>query len=402
MASLGMILAGSAIGQGANNFVRSQTQGAMDRQRLDQSIAQAGQTQKEWDHRNTEMDRIRQQHQIEDQSPEGETDEDRLNKLADIAQQGNRGDLERKYRAAALKAREDTQLKNIASASRAITLGQFEPATKMLNQTGLFGNIHGIALADDVEQDPSDPTYSVYAAGGVGPDGKPTRGNPVHVTQKMLYALQAKPGDALHWMAYAQAQQGKRDATDRNLDRKDEELRLKNEKWLRDYELSIRRINSSGGGRGGGRPSDFQIRFGMAKKTIGQPGGFADERAAAEWAQDPNRGTKENWIALKLAAQVRGDIYNDPKTGSNQKEVVGGIKDVAAEFRQSPIGAPAPAPPASPRPAPQAGPDFKALGFKAHGNGSWQNPKTGVWFKTGPDGKPLAWSKTKSAWVPVQ
>jgi len=399
MASLGTILAASAIGQGSGNFVRGRMQGAFDQQRLDQGAAQNAQSHKEWDFKNTEMDRVRQQQQIEDQTPEGETDEDRLNKLAEIAEKGGRGDLSRKYRSAAVKAREDSQLKNIASASRAITLGQFEPATKLLNQTGLFGNIHGIALADDVEQDPSDPTYSVYAAGGVGPDGKPTRGNPVHVTQKMLYALQAKPGDALHWMTVAQAQQGKQEATNRNLDRKDRELDYRNQHWIRADENVLRRIHATGGG-GSGRPSDFQIRLAVARKTIGQPGGFADEKAAAEWAQDPNRGTKDNWIALKLAAQVRGDIYTDPKAGSNRDEVVDGIRDVAAEFKKSPI---APHPPPHGAPAPASGaPDFKALGFKSHPSGSWQNPKTGVWFKTDPDGKPLAWSNTKNAWVPVQ
>lgn len=200
--------------------MHGQTQGAFDRQRLDMTEAQnkfqLGQ-----------MDRTLQQQGIEDTVAEGQTDEDRLNQLAEMAGKAGRGDLQRKYRAEASKVREAGQMQGIANASRAITLGQFGPAAQILNKTGMFGDIHSIGLADDVEQDPRNPTYSVYTAGAPDATGKPTQGPHVHVNQQMLYQLQAKPGEALHWLAYAQAQGVKADQGDRKLDQKDTELEIR-------------------------------------------------------------------------------------------------------------------------------------------------------------------------------
>ena len=198
MASLGSIFAAEGIGAGLSQAPVSYLQGQKDRMALNQSAIQNAQQQKVWDYQDNEMNRMRQQQGIEDSSVDGATDEDRLNKLSDIAGQAGRGDLQRKYKGAALQARQGLQMQSVANASKAITLGQFGPATDQLNKSGLFGNIHSIALADDTEQDPRNPTYSVYTAGAPDADGNPTQGPHVHVTQQMLYELQSKPEDALH------------------------------------------------------------------------------------------------------------------------------------------------------------------------------------------------------------
>lgn len=339
MASLASMLAGSAIGQGSANFVKGQSQGAFDRARLDQTLAQNAQTQKVWDSQNQEMDRTKQSQGIDSTVTDGETDADRLEQLAEIAGKANRGDLQRKYKAEAAKSREQHQLTGIANASRAITLGQFEPAAQMLNQTGLFGQIHGIKLADDVEQDPRNPTYAVITAGQPDAAGNPTPGQPVHVTQQMLYALQSKPGDALHWLSYAQAQGQKADLGERRLDQTDTRL-AETERHNKAMEAA-KRAGGGAAGAQGGRLTDQRWRYEWAKSQVGKPGGFTNDKEAMTWATDPQKNSREYWAGLRLAGglQNSGAIFTDPKSGqSNSKEVVDGILALVRELKGSPIG----------------------------------------------------------------
>lgn len=389
MASLGMMLAGSAIGQGAANYVHGQTQGAFDRQRLNMTEAQNN-------FQLGQMDRTLQQQQIEDTVAEGQTDEDRLNRLAEMAAKAGRGDLQRKYRAEAAKARETTQMQGIANASRAITLGQFGPAAQLLNKTGLFGDIHSIGLADDVEQDPRNPTYSVYTAGAPDANGKPTPGPHVHVNQQMLYQLQAKPGDALHWLAYAQAQGAKADQGDRKLDQADTKLK-ETERHNRAIEAARRAAGAAGGS---GRLTNEQWRVQWAMKPKEQGGGGMTPQEAHTWAADPNKNSREYWNAMKVGTEVAksGGLFT-----------VEDIKGIVGALRQSPIGGPGetpppPAPPAAP-PKPAGGglPSLASLGAKPvpgkEKEGVFQDAR-GRHFKS--DGKAIyQWSPSKNGWVDV-
>ena len=397
MTSLGMMLAGSSIGQGTANFVHQQTQGDLDRERL--AGAQADNA-----FRQDQMGRTLQQQSIEDQTVGGETDEDRLNKLAEIAGKGGRGDLQRKYQAQAKEARQALQMNGIANASRAITLGQFGPAAQMLNKTGLFGDIHSIDLADDVEQDPRNPTYSVYTAEGTDPaTGQPARGRPVHVNQQMLYQLQAKPGDALHWLAYAQAQGQKAEGAD-----KDRDLRAKRLEETERHNKAMEAARKAGGAAGasGGRLTDQRWRYEWAKGQVGKPGGFTSEQEAMNWATDPQKNSREYWASLRLAGglQNNGAIFTDPKTGqSNSKEVLDGLTALARELRGSPIAATPAAPAAPPPPAQQktAVPTLESMGAKpVPGKPGVFSDTKGRHFQQKGD-RIEQWSPSQKKWVDV-
>ena len=303
MASLGTILAGSGIGAGLGQLPMQLAQGQMAQQRIDQGNAGMAQQQKTWDYQNNEMDRIRQQQGIEDQTVGGATDADRLNNLADIAGAAGRGDLQRKYTSAAIQAKQDIQLRSIANASRAITLGQFGPATQMLNQTGLFGNIHSIDVAKDVEQDPHNPTYVVNSITGQNPDGTP-QVSPVHVNQQMLYALQAKPGDALHWMAYAQNAGQRNEIAQEKVDNQQAHWDDQNNHWQAQDAAAIRKARAAGGAGGGGRLTDQRWRYQWATTPAAQGGGGMTPQQAMAWAQDPNKDRKDYWQSVKLGGDV--------------------------------------------------------------------------------------------------
>lgn len=401
MASLASMLAGSAIGQGSANFVMGQNQGAMDRMQMDQTMLENDQRQKVWDFQNREMDRTKQGQDIESTVTTGATDEDRLNELADIAGKAGRGDLQRKYKAEAMKAREAHQLMGISNASRAITMGQFEPATQMLNKAGIFGQIHSIKVADDVEQDPRNPTYAVMTAGQPDAAGNPTPGQPVHVTQQMLYALQAKPGDALHWLSYAQAQGQRAEGAD-----KDRELRAMRLAETERHNRALEAARRAGGAAGasGGRVTDQRWRYEWAKSQVGKPGGFTDDKEAMTWATDPQKNSREYWQAMKIAGAQPGYVMNNEDRSlavvQATKRFADRILDNSPIRPQTPNPAAPPAPPAAPKPP--AGIDFKGMGFTQDPKtGNWKNPNTGVWFKE-EGGKAFAWSNRQNKWVPVQ
>lgn len=385
MASLGMMLAGSAIGQGAANYVHGQVQGDMDRERLDMTKASDAFQQ-------NQMNRTLGQQQIEDQTTDGATDEDRLTQLADIAGKANRGDLQRKYQGLAREARNNQQMTNIANASRAITMGQFGPATQMLNKTGLFGDIHSIGLADDVEQDERNPTYSVYTAGAPDANGNPTQGQHVHVNQQMLYQLQSKPGDALHWMAYAQNAAQKNDISQQRVDQNGTKI-AETERHNRAIEAAKR-----AGGNGSGRLTNEQWRVQWAQTPKEQGGGGMTPQEAHMWASDPNKNSREYWKAMDLGLKVNqsGGMFTADD-----------VQKIAAAIKGSPIAEPkAPPPPPSRDPAtptPDGAPDFKGFGFEQDPKtGNWKNPKTGVFFRhNAKTGKTEAWSNKTNGWVPA-
>jgi hypothetical protein len=391
MASLGTILAASGIGNGLSQAPVSYLQGQKDRIGLNQQLAQNTYQQGVMGYQTDEMNRLRQQQGIENATVDGATDEDRLNQLAEIAGNAGRGDLQRKYKSAAIQARQGLQMQSISNASKAITLGQFGPAAEMLNKTGIFGNIHSIAMADDVEQDPRNPTYSVYTAGTPDANGNPTQGPHVHVNQQMLYQLQAKPEDALHWLSYAQNMGERNDLAGKKLDAQINHWDDQDNHW---QAQDARWLKAQQGKGGAGHLTDKRWLFEWAKGQVGKPGGFNSEQEAMTWANDPNRANKDYWQAMRLGGTVAGSFG-----GFTADDVV----KIANAFRSSPIDGGGP--PIAPQPGQiSPGPDFKALGFKADpkGSGSYQNPKTGVWFKAGPNGQTLAWSNTKNAWVPVQ
>lgn len=408
MASLASMLAGSSLGQGLANSVYQHQQGEMDRMRMDQTALQNAQTQKVWDYQNKQMDRTLQQQGIEDTPTDAPSDADHLEQLAEIAGKAGRGDLQRKYKGEAMKARESQNLMGIANASRAITLGQFGPATEMLNRTGLFGKIHSIGLAQDVEQDPRNPTYAVMTTGEPDAMGNPTAGQSVHVTQQMLYALQSKPGDALHWLSYAQAQNQKAEGAD-----KDRDLRAQRQAETERHNRAMEAAKKAAGAAGaGGKLTDSRWRYEWAIKPAEQGGGGMDPKAAMAWATDPQKDSRAYWTSMRLAGSLQnsGAIFTDPKTGqSNSKEILDGLTALARELRGSPLAnpqAPPAAPPAPPTPpaAPkaEAGIDFKGLGFTQDPKTkNWKNPNTGVWFREA-GGKAEAWSNRQNKWVPVQ
>ncbi len=396
MASLGMMLAGSALGQGSANFVQGQTQGAFDRTRLDQMQAQNDQSQKVWNFQNNQMDRTLQEQQIGDTPVDGATDADRLSQLADIAGKTGRGDLQRKYSTLAIQARQGQALMGVANASRAITMGQFGPAAQMLNQSGLFGQIHSIGLADDVEQDPNNPTYSVYTGGAPDDQENPTQGPHVHVTQQMLYALQTDPKEALHWISWSQAMGQKNTTAQNKVDAQAAHWNDQTNHWQNQDAAALQKARSLGSG-GAGKLTDKRWLYQWAQSRIGQPGGFKDDAEAMQWAMDPNRQNKDYWQATRAALEINkgGGLFTASDLAQTIRDVLG-----KSPLTQSPggPGTPAPKPGANP-----AAPDFKGLGFQQDPkSGNWKNPKTGVWFKTDQQGNALAWSNTKGTWVPVQ
>jgi hypothetical protein len=360
MPDIGLMLAGSAIGQGAGNFVHGQTQGAFDRARLDQMQAQNAQTQRVNDFQNNQMDRALQEQQIGDTSVQGATDADRLAQLSDIAGQAGRGDLQRKYSQAAIQARQGQALMGVANASRAITMGQFGPATQMLNQSGLFGQIQGIGLADDVEQDPQNPTYSVYTPGPPDANGNPTPGPHVHVTQQMLYALQSNPKDALHWISWAQAMGQKNTTAQNKVDAQIAHWNDMANHWSAQDAAAMQKAKALGAG-GAAKLTDKRWLYQWAQSQIGKPGGFPDEIAAMTWAMDPNRQNKDYWQANRTALDIQKShgAFTAADLADTLKAVLNRTPIANPTQPPPPPGAP-PAPPADHPAAPPPPPNPKA------------------------------------------
>ncbi len=390
MASLGSIFAAEGIGAGLSQAPVSYLQGQKDRMALNQSAIQNAQQQKVWDYQDNEMNRMRQQQGIEDSSVEGATDEDRLNKLADIAGQAGRGDLQRKYKGAALQARQGLQMQSIASASKAITLGQFGPATDQLNQTGLFGKIHSIAPTSDPNyQDPRNPGYDVYTEGPPDAQGNPTQGPHVIVTQQMLYQLQSKPEDALRWLNYAQNMGQRNDTKQDDLaERKAYHDALLKEREANDN-MKMSWHSSVGGGRGAsGRLPNMQWIYAWAQKPKEQGGGGMSPEQAMDYATDPTRLQKEWSQRLRTGMGVSQGFG-----GFSPEDVVKNANAIPP-FQRSPIGAatpiaPTPIPVAHPKgiapPEAPAGPigvmDRTTFGKNPRFPNSVWSPKDKGWFQ---------------------
>lgn len=408
MANLGLMLAGSAIGQGLGNAVYQNKQGEMDRMRMDQTMAENAQKSKVYDFQNNQMGRTLQEQQIGDAPTDGATDADRLEQLAQIAGTPGpdgrpaRGDLQRKYIAQARDMRQQQQILSIANASRAITMGQFEPAAKMLNQTGVFGQIHSIGMADDVEQDSRNPTYSVYTAGQPDANGVPTQGPHVHVNQQMLLQLQSKPGDALHWLAYSQNMGQHNDDREHRTDQIDTKMQ-ETERHNRALEVWKR----ANGGNASGKLPNMQWLQKLASTPKEQGGLGMSPQDALNWAVDPQKQTREYWQGMRLGVEVAKP--------SNMITIEDAVK-FANALKPSTPGSPNPVTPppgggnettAKALPGHVAqGPDnpLQAQGLKpAPGRaaeGVYLNPK-GIAFKV-VAGKTVAWSNTKKTWVPIQ
>ena len=389
MASLGSILAASGIGQGLVQAPMAYAQGKKDKLAFDQSQIRNANEQKFTDFKLGEMDRMRQQQGIEDTALDGVTDEERLLKLAKIA---GHGDLQRKYLLAAKEIQEKGREQAIANAAKSVSVGQFGPATEALNKSGIFGKIHSIAPADDVQQDPHNPTYSVYSEGEPDANGNPTRGPHVHVDQRMLYGVAMDPKDFMNWWSNEQKARQQKDTQDKTIqERADYHKAL-----LQSRERVFRARQADG--PSGGKMNDFDKRVAWGMKELKAGRTFQDEADVMVWATQPSIPTQEaNAITRSAVEGEKNDIFvqpTTPKIGHIKTRGETPPRDTSMDLGGSPIS--------SGTPAPQAGPDFKGMGFVPTPDGSWKNPKTGVLFKTGPNGQPLAWSNTKKTWVPVQ
>ena len=327
MTNLGTMLAGSAIGQGAGAFPQAENQGAMDRQRLDMTTAQNIFQQ-------NQMDRTMGQQQIEDTSVPGATDEDRLTQLADIAGQTGRGDLQRKYQGMSREAGQKQELQSIVGASRAITMGQFDQATQILNKTKNFKGIQSIGLADDAPQDPRNPTYSLYTPGPPDENGAPTKGPHVHLTQQALFALQANPEHLFQWQNMAMNQGQRNDIGQQRVNQQGDHYDAQETHWdnqdnhWQRQDANARKKMAAGGGSG--KLTNEAARLQWALKQIGQPDGFASEKDARMWSSDPTRNTKDYWQAVRTGGDIlkSGGMYSPEDLG----------RVVASVLKQSPIG----------------------------------------------------------------
>lgn len=392
MASLGSILMGSAIGQGAANFVREGARAKFDEQRFNQAAAEMEQAQKERDYRNDVIARERQAWDIDSSVPQGDTDEAKLQWLADKAAKVGRGDLQRKYLGEATKAAQARKHQAIAAAAVATVQGD-PKAVNLWNQSGLYegGTLVGIQpkMAADGRRDPSgDFIFSVK-----DPDSGQIL--PLEVPAGLMALGAAEPEQIPLILERAQRTNTTASVQEKRLEAQINHWDAQENHWKVQDANAIRKAMSSGGG-GVGRLTDQRWRYQWALSQIGKPGGFKDEREAMEWAQDPNRANKDFWKSMTLAGNVAnaGGFYSV----QDLKEIASVLRP-AWESHRHPGGGGS----GGQDVPPPAKVDFKGLGFVQDSkSGNWKNPKTGVWFKVGPDGKPVAWSNAKNAWVPVQ
>jgi hypothetical protein len=403
MAGLGTILAGGPIGTAAGQFGQAMQRGALDRQAFDTNAIRNQQNQTMFDFQNQQMDRAKQEQDIENAPMDaGATDEMAYRKLAEIAGTPGpdgrpvRGDLQRKYTALADKAKESGQLKDISNAARATLMGD-PVAVGLWNKQYKGGTIIGIQpkIGPDGSPDPSrNFMFSIKdpATGQV---------HPVEVPYGFMEASASDPKQFGAVMQRAQLMQQNYSLKDRSLDQKDTQI-AETERYHRAaideknaHDKMMMQWKRSGGGSG--KLPNEQWRAAWAKKPISEGGGGMTPQAAMAWAADPNRSQREWQQNLRLGTTVAGS--GGMFTADDVVKIAQGF---APLVRESPI-VNQPVNPNSPEPK-NATFDFKAAGFTPdpHGSGSWKNPRTGVWFKTGSKGELLAWSNTRKTWVPAQ
>ena len=311
MASLGSIFMGSAIGQGAANFVREGARARFDEQRFDRAAAEMEQAQKERDYRNDVIARERQAWDIDSSVQQGDTDEAKLQWLADKAAKVGRGDLQRKYLGEATKAAQAR--KNRAIAAAAVATVQGDPkAVSLWNQSGLYegSTLVGVQpkMAADGRRDPSgDFIFSVK-------DPESGQVLPLEVPAGLMALGAAEPEQIplilerfQKTRTTAGIQQQQANTQQQNADTRALALleRTRANKAMEAWrQFKTRGGGGTGGQGGGGKLPNEQWRYNWAKTMIGPSEIFESELEARQWAADPNWANKADLaLRLKLAGE---------------------------------------------------------------------------------------------------
>jgi hypothetical protein len=123
-----------ALAQGAQGAL----QGMNDRREMNWQDEQRGQIRKGWERTSQE------QALSQTAALPGETDADRMERIAALADKTGFGDLASKYRATAKGIKEEQGHKDTAQAARLIYSKNYPAAAALLNRAGTFGKIHDI------------------------------------------------------------------------------------------------------------------------------------------------------------------------------------------------------------------------------------------------------------------
>ena len=281
MSGLGAILsqAGQGFTQGLKN---AKTQEFVDAQRQ--------QMMKGWERTNQEQDILATP------GAQGETDVQRLERLAALADEAKRGDLSARLRSEAAKTKQALSQQNIANGAKAIMVGKFDAAVQHLNAAGTLGNIQSIA-----QKEPG-----LYGVTWIDDAGQPQT---TDVNYQMLAALAADPGELDRWISSAGAAQDKaeKDRADRELR---ERIQLERERHNKATEaFAAWRAKNGGRGGGSGRLTDYQIKLKWATSPEGMKEFGGDMGRAQQWAANPSGVQQEANARLRFAGQGAMGYY---------------------------------------------------------------------------------------------
>ena len=252
--------------------------------------AQQAQTMRGWERTNQEQDLMSAPGQA------GESDVDRLERIATLADQGGRGDLAGKLRGESKSLQQKTAQNHIANGARAIMVGQFDTAVQHLNAAGTLGKIHSIQ-----QKEPG-----IYGVTWIDDAGQP---QVTDINYQMLAALAADPGELDRWISSAGAAQDKaeKDRADRELR---ERIQLERERHNKATEaFAAWRAKNGGRGGGSGRLTDYQIKLKWATSPEGMKEFGGDMGRAQQWAANPSGVQQEANARLRFAGQGAMGYY---------------------------------------------------------------------------------------------
>ena len=372
MSGLGAIL--SSASQGF-------TQGLKNAPVLAFNEAQRAQTLRGYERTNQEQDILATPGQ------EGETDVQRLERLAALADEAKRGDLSARLRGEASKTKQALTQQNIANGAKAIMVGKFDVAVKHLNAAGTLGNIQSIA-----QKEPG-----LYGVTWIDDAGQPQT---TDVNYQMLAALAADPGELDRWISSAGAAQDKaeKDRADRELRERIQLERERHNKATEAFAAWKAKNGGSGTGGGSGKLTDYQIRLKWATSPEGLANFKGDMGQAQQWAANPG-GVQQTANAMyRMAGQAATGYFTPEDLGR-----------IMSSFTQNPLpavrpGGTEPAPPGVQSPG---GPAATRSG-RLEGYGAKPVPnKPGVYedargrhFKE-EGGRVLQWSPSANKWVDI-
>ena len=377
---------GGALAQGAEGFLAGQDQ---SRERIWQD-KQRAQTSRWWDQANQEQDLNNTPAQ------EGETDADRLERMADLADSLGLGDKASKYRGKSKEMKEDLGYKKVAQAFQLLYGGDYAGATKLLNESGLAGNTQRIGPALDANSQPIPGKFSVQH---VGPDGNPTTSV---LDDRIIPILAANPKE-FH-QAAKDYQGGKdteawRKTQDQNTDQSREE-KVRHSIATEAFQ-KYKAEHSGKGGSGSGKLTTYQDKKEWAFRQIAPNGErrFLSEADAMQWVVSSGLPMQEQALAARTA-QINEDPAPIPKPAL-PGHGPGIIERGPTPPRDSTLGD-AFLPPKAAAPS-AASVDLSTFGFVPEKNqpGTWVNPKTSVRFRSN-GGKMEAWSNKRKMWIPAE